>query len=81
MKGHEMELGDFVTLEIDRNHQTSTTLMGEVVGMAESLFNADRVRIQIRHLHEWIELDDNVAVVSVIKGETGLNLLQAVDNV
>jgi hypothetical protein len=70
MKGHTMEnieLGDFITLEIDRNAHTPTTLMGEVTAIAEGILNPDHLRVQVRHLFEYITIDEKVAVVSVIK--------------
>jgi len=69
MKGHtvirttELQIGDFVTLEIDKDANTSTTVMGEVVAIRESAFNPDGRDLKIRHIDAWIYDDATLAVV------------------
>jgi hypothetical protein len=72
MKGHtmikttELRIGDFVTLEVDRNSHTPTTIMGDVVALKQSDYNPDQFDLKIRHIDTWIYGDEGVAVVARI---------------
>lgn len=59
MKGQNMSIAIGELLHIDiptRDDQVTTSIIGQVVGVAESFSNADELRVIIAGMDNWIDL-------------------------
>ena len=61
MKGHNMSItiGDILHIDIPtRDDQVTTSVIGQVTGLAESFINPDNIRVHIAGLDTWVDLSN-----------------------